>query len=254
MPRIALSIALLFASILRAEDPSSPNAPRLDAWPTWRGPQGNGTAPRAEPPLRFGPSENLRWKAATPGEGRASPVVWGDLVFLLSAARTDRAPAAPPATNPKAKTEAPGKVYGFMVHGHRSRVGKNAMEEIACEEAPHEGRHETNSYASGSPVTDGARVYAYFGSRGIYAYGLDGKLEWKRDLGDMYTRFGWGEGASPAVHGGTVRHQLGRGDGSFVTALECGDRRAALEEGAQWRPPPGRRRSSWSTRGRPRSS
>ena len=112
MPRIALSIALLFASILRAENPSSPEVRRLDFWHQWRGPEGNGTAPRAEPPLRFGPSENLRWKVATPGEGHASPVVWGDLVFLLSAARTDRAPAAPPATNPKAKTEAPGKVYG----------------------------------------------------------------------------------------------------------------------------------------------
>ena len=216
MPRIPLFAALLFASTLRAEE-----AARLDAWPQWRGPHGNGSAPRAEPPLRFGPSENLRWKAETPGEGHASPVVWGDLVFLLSASRTDKAPAAPAATNPKAKTEAPGKVYRFIVTAIDLGSGKTRWEAIACEEAPHEGRHETNSFASGSPVTDGARVYAYFGSRGIHAYGLDGKLQWKRDLGDMYTRFGWGEGASPAVHGGTVVINWDEEDGSFVTALDA---------------------------------
>jgi len=221
MPRIALSIVLLSASILRAENPSSPESRRLDSWHQWRGPEGNGTAPRAEPPLRFGPSENLRWKVPAPGEGHASPVVWGDLVFLLSAVRTDKTPAAPPATNPKAKTEAPGKVYRFIVTAIDLESGKTRWEETACEEAPHEGRHETNSYASGSPVTDGTRVYAYFGSRGIYAYGLDGKLQWKRDLGDMHTRFGWGEGASPAVHGGTVVVNWDEEDGSFVTALDA---------------------------------
>ena len=69
------------------------------------------------------------------------------------------------------------------------------------QEVPHEGQHTTNSYASASPTTDGERLYVSFGSRGIFCYDLDGNRIWDRDLGDMRTRFGWGEGASPAVRG-----------------------------------------------------
>jgi outer membrane protein assembly factor BamB len=63
----------------------------------------------------------------------------------------------------------------------------------------HEGTHETNGFASASPCTDGEHVYAYFGSRGLFCYTMDGELVWNRDFGDMQIRNGFGEGSSPTV-------------------------------------------------------
>lgn len=60
---------------------------------------------------------------------------------------------------------------------------------------PHEGKHQTNSFASASPVTDGERLWAFFGPRGLFCYDLNGNLQWEKDLGDMRTRGGCGESA-----------------------------------------------------------
>ena len=63
------------------------------------------------------------------------------------------------------------------------------------------GNHRDHGYASASPTTDGEHLYVSFGSRGIYCYSFDGDLRWKRDLGRMRTRYGYGEGISPVVQG-----------------------------------------------------
>ncbi|MEX0688917.1 MAG: PQQ-binding-like beta-propeller repeat protein [Pirellulales bacterium] len=69
---------------------------------------------------------------------------------------------------------------------------------------PHEGTHQTNGYASASPCTDGERVYAHFGSRGLHACTIDGDQLWSRDFGDMTIRAGFGEGSSPTVVGDRI--------------------------------------------------
>jgi outer membrane protein assembly factor BamB len=89
------------------------------------------------------------------------------------------------------------------------------------QEAPHEGSHTTNSYASASPTTDGERLYASFGSRGLFCFDLNGERLWDRDLGDMRTRFGWGEGASPTIWGDIVVANWDHEDQSFITALNA---------------------------------
>ena len=86
---------------------------------------------------------------------------------------------------------------------------------------PHEGHHETHTYAAGSPVTDGKRLYVSFGSQGVYCYDLDGKLLWQRHLGRMETRRGWGEGTSPVVSGGLLFHTWDHEAGSFLIALQA---------------------------------
>jgi outer membrane protein assembly factor BamB len=86
---------------------------------------------------------------------------------------------------------------------------------------PHEGRQATNTYASASPSTDGKRLYVSFGSRGIYCYDLQGNLQWKRKLGEMVTRFGWGEGASPALYGESLVVNWDHERGSFLTVLDA---------------------------------
>ncbi len=83
-------------------------------------------------------------------------------------------------------------------------TGKTLWQKVAKEEVPHEGHQPDNTYASASPVTDGEVVLAYFGSRGLHCYDLDGNLKWSKELGHMITRNGFGEGASPALHGDTV--------------------------------------------------
>jgi outer membrane protein assembly factor BamB len=101
-------------------------------------------------------------------------------------------------------------------------------ERVAHEAEPHEAAHFQNgTWASGSPLTDGRTLFAYFESFGLYAYDLDGTLLWSKDLGDKRMRNQFGEGSTPALHGNTlviVWDHL-NGDGSFVVALDKRDGR-----------------------------
>ena len=105
------------------------------------------------------------------------------------------------------------------------KTGKTVWERVAREQEPHEASHTDNgTWASGSPITDGERVYAYFESFGLYAYDMNGKLLWEKDLGDKKMRNEFGEGSTPALHGNTlvvVWDHLG-GE-SFVVALDKRD-------------------------------
>src|SRR6266849_3765183 len=66
----------------------------LDNWPHWRGPEANGTAPKADPPITWDAKTNIKWKAALPGRGSATPIVWGDQVFVVTAIKTERTASA----------------------------------------------------------------------------------------------------------------------------------------------------------------
>jgi len=184
-------------------------APAADHWPSWRGPTANGIAPTsANPPIKWDTETNIKWKVPLPGRGSATPVVWGDRLFVLTAIPTDRAAKAdelPPA-DPKfqTRTTPPTTFYKFDVICLDRNTGKELWRKTAAEAVPHEGYHKTHSYAAGSPATDGARLYASFGSFGVFAFDLDGKQLWKRDFGRMRTRLGWGEAVTPVVHGGSV--------------------------------------------------
>jgi len=150
-----------------------------------------------------GEQKNIKWEAAIPGEGHASPIVWRDRGFVLAAVRTETRidQLAPPEAEPPGgyKTERPVNVYRFVVMCLDRNTGELRWQQVACEDVPHEGRHPTNTFASASPTTDGRQLYVSFGSRGIFCYDLDGRLLWQRDLGDMVTRYGWGEATSPVI-------------------------------------------------------
>jgi outer membrane protein assembly factor BamB len=88
------------------------------------------------------------------------------------------------------------------------------------EELPHEGHHGTGTFASGSPVTDGETVFAYFGSRGLYALDLKGNVKWQKDLGKMRSANGFGEGSSPALHGNTLVVNWDHEDEDFIAAFD----------------------------------
>ncbi len=186
------------------------SATAADNWPHWRGPNADGSAaPNADPPVKWDERTNIAWRAELPGKGSATPIIWGDRVFVLTAIKTDRIakPDELPAIDPKFKvnTAPPKNFYQFVVLCFDRRNGKKLWEKVAAEMVPHEGTHETHSYAAGSPTTDGKLLYASFGSFGLYAYDLDGNLKWSRtDLGRLHTRLGWGEAVTPVVSGGAL--------------------------------------------------
>jgi outer membrane protein assembly factor BamB len=177
-------------------------------WPHWRGPLATGAALKADPPLHWDATTNIKWKAPLVGKGSATPIVWGDQVFVLTALDTGRAadPKDVPKIDPslKVKTTAPETYYQFIVMAFDRATGKLRWKQIAAEKVPHEGHHPSHSYAAGSPTTDGQFLYVSFGSFGIYCYDLAGKLQWSRDLGRMSTRLGWGEAVTPVVHGDSL--------------------------------------------------
>ena len=98
----------------------------------------------------------------------------------------------------------PTEEYRYVLISLDRNTGKENWRRVAATQVPHEGHHRDHGYASGSPVTDGEHIIVSFGSRGLYCYDMKGKLQWKKDFGDMRMRNSFGEGTSPALHGDTV--------------------------------------------------
>lgn len=195
-------------------------------WPNWRGPTGNGVAPHADPPLTWSESENVRWKIEMPGLGLASPIVWGDRVYLMSARPTDplayevEQQAAQERRERRERGGVQPREQSFVVTALSRQDGSVIWERTARTASPHEGHHTENSWASGSPVTDGEVLVAHFGSHGTYAYDLEGNVLWSVDLGDMTTRNGFGEGTSPSIAADKVIVNWDHEGDSFIVALD----------------------------------
>lgn len=267
------------------------------SWPTWRGPTQNGTVPDARPPIEWSEDKNVKWKTEIPGSGLATPIVWGDRIFLLSAVKTGDAPQE--AANGQAQTrpqrgnrpggpgggQSPGgggfnreevmkefdkdgdgqlnqeeraamrerfggarrggaaggpgaragrgggggggrsgpgpqAEHSFQVMALDRSSGELLWSKTARSETPHEGHHPTHGFASGSPVTDGKNLWVSFGSRGVFCFDLDGNQIWENDLGDLRTRNGFGEGASPALAGDLLLILWDQEDQSYLVALD----------------------------------
>ena len=174
-----------------------------DNWASWRGPKNNGVSLTANPPLEWSEDKNIQWKIATPGNGLSTPIIWGDKVFLLTAINTGRVdPSLPrPEDQPKRVFDIthPNTTYTFLVLCLDRNTGKELWRHEPTHLIPHEGTHKDNNFASASPVTDGERLYCWFGSAGLFCYDLNGKLLWERNLGKVQMGASLGEGTSPAL-------------------------------------------------------
>jgi outer membrane protein assembly factor BamB len=206
---------LLAVSVLGFVANAKADAPGEDFWPQWRGPLATGVAPHADPPLTWSETNNIKWKLAIPGEGDSTPIVWGDRVFILSAVPEGDQTAAS-----SGKENGPATKFHFTVFCVDRVSGKFLWQKVARETAPHEGRQENNTFASASPVTDGKLVWAFFGSRGLHCYDVDGNLKWEKDFGLMKTKMGFGEGASPAVSGNTLVIVWDHEGDDFIAAFD----------------------------------
>jgi len=228
--------ALLAAAL--ASQPAAAETSGLDHWPQWRGPLSSGAAPKATPPLRFGEKENLRFKVEVPGRGMASPVVWGDDIFLLTAVPVGAAPSAP--AEGRFPMATPSR-HRFELIAFSRQDGAIRWRRTVAESLPHEGHHGDGSFASASAATDGKRVIAHFGSYGTAAFSLQGEKLWSVDLGDMKTRLGFGEGSSPLLADDTVVILWDHEGESFIVALDA----ATGKE--KWRKARPGEKTSWST-------
>jgi outer membrane protein assembly factor BamB len=231
-------------------------------WPSFRGPAHTGVAPGADPPLTWSENENVRWKVKLEGKGHASPVVWGNRIYVLAAVKTERElksrrgdvgdegvlPATWQQQQPqqqRSRRERPPRVkpthvHQFVVSAYALDTGERIWRTVVREEVPHESLHSTASQASASPVTDGKHIWAFFGSRGLYCLDSKGKVIWEQDLGTQSTRNEFGEGASPVVHGDLVVINWDHEGDSFVVAF---DKKTGKE---RWRVPRDEP-TSWST-------
>ena len=181
-----------------------------DNWPHWRGDGGNGVSLSASPPVEWSDTKNVRWKVAVPGRGSGSPVIWEDRVFVVTAVN----PSEPDSSDLFDGT------LRFELHCYNRADGDLLWRRVAIETKPYGGTHSTNGFASASPCTDGRHVYSHFGSQGTYCYTLDGEKVWQRDLGDMTTRAGFGEGSSPTLAGDKLLVPWDGEGPSFLFALD----------------------------------
>ena len=195
-----------------------PAAQHTQYWPQWRGPAATGVSRTAKPPLEWSESKNVRWKVELPGRGSSTPVVWGDRLYVLT--------AAPVGVELAASHDSRGSKGQFVPHRMMvlaldRKTGKTVWERTAREQTPHEGHHQQfGTWASSSAVTDGGVVIASFESRGIYAYDMNGKLLWEADLGDKQMRNQFGEGSTPALYKDRLVVVWDHQGESFIAALD----------------------------------
>ena len=208
---VCVVLSLLAGLTLTAAAQRSSALPASSAnrfWPEWRGPLRSGVSPTAKPPAAWSESKNVRWKVELPGRGASSPIVWSERVYVLTAVPADRSAGA-------------RGVHRFQVMALNRKDGKVAWQHTAREEQPHEGVHqEFGTMASASALTDGEHLIASFESRGVYAYDMNGKPVWQKDLGDKRMRNEFGEGSTPALYKDRLFVVWDHQGESFIVALD----------------------------------
>ncbi len=259
--RILLAALLLAPVVSLAGPPAEgtpPQAPAASgatpaeaahgAWPGWRGPRGDGVSEATGLPVRFDPEANGLWKIRPPGRGHSSPIVQDGRIFLSASVAGEPVPGHGPPVHMRdgAVYLHPGSTHGDRSHrllalAYDARSGEELWRRTVHDGPVHDNRHQSNTYASPTAVTDGSRVYFWFGSEGLFAFTLDGDPVWEADLGDFGV-WGLGHGISPVLHGEHIILVCDddAGDGSVILAVDRGTGEVAWTT-------PRRVRKSWAT-------
>lgn len=214
--------------------------PSPSNWPQFRGSANNMIATGTNYPTEWNDSLNVLWKADLTGAGWSSPIVSGDRIFITSAFLEKAAPVDPTKAQPTPPVPppAPGtqqgppppqpennrykeEVYRWELTCFDLKSGKELWRQVAHHGNPAIKKHDGSTYACETPVTDGKRVFAYFGMTGVFCYDLEGKLLWKKDLGAFKTQNGWGTGSSPVLYKDVLYIQVDNEENSFLIALDA---------------------------------
>jgi outer membrane protein assembly factor BamB len=217
-------------------------------WTQFRGPGGAGVAKDDKVPSEWDKTKNVAWKVEVPGVAWSSPIVVGDKVFVTTAITENQKKPTPGfgfgggmggfpkgGGGPMGKGgsgfgkggfgggKAPDTVYKFEVRCLSRADGSTLWTKVANERKPYIPAGMGNSFATETPVSDGERVYAYFGAHGLYCYDLKGEKIWEKDLGHYEMKMGYGSGSSPTLDGDRLFIQCDNEEKSFLIALNKKD-------------------------------
>ena len=219
-------------------------------WPAFRGDNaaGNGDGQGAVVEWDIDTKQNIAWKTPIPGISNASPIVWGDRIFVVTAISSAGNNTFRPGLYGDVAPVEDVSEHSWKVYCLDKKTGKIVWERVAYTGAPKVKRHTKSSQANSTPVTDGKRVVAVFGSIGLLAaWDMDGKPLWTEQIGVIDSgwffdpEYQWGHSSSPIIYGNTVIVQADQQKSSYLAAydLNTGKRlwRTDREEIPTWGTP-----------------
>jgi outer membrane protein assembly factor BamB/ankyrin repeat protein len=197
-------------------------------WPSFRGTQSTGNADGQHPPLTWDVKNgvNLIWKTYIPGLAHASPVVWNNDVFIISALGSDSTAEYRVGLFGDVEPANDSSSHVWKIYCLDKLNGNIKWERKAYEGVPRVKRHVKGSQANSTPVTNGKYIVALFGSEGLVCYDFKGNEQWRRDLGVLDAGWfynedtQWGPASSPVIYENTVIVQCDRSKDSFIAAYD----------------------------------
>ncbi|HEV8189016.1 MAG TPA: PQQ-binding-like beta-propeller repeat protein [Pyrinomonadaceae bacterium] len=207
---------------------------RAQNWPSFRGPNASGVAEGTNPPTSWDieKSQNVLWKTRIPGLSHASPIIWGNQIFVITAVSSD-ANAGFKAKDRGIDLANDDAKHTWMIFALDKRNGRVLWTDKPYEGVPRAKRHVKATQANSTPVTDGRYVVALFGSEGLACYDTNGKLLWKQDLGVLNPGLwddkesSWGHASSPIIYRDLVIVQADGHKQSFIAAFNLKDGKQA---------------------------
>ncbi len=210
-------------------------------WPQFRGNAGATAPDNPNLPERWSGKDNVVWSIKIEGRGWSCPVVWGNKVFVTSFVNTNTAkPRKGLYITDLQGKKAKGETR-WLVHCFDFKTGKQLWKRTAYKGNAKTPIHIKNTYASETPITDGKRVYAYFGNLGLFCFDTNGKKLWEKRFQAYPMKSGWGTGSSPTLHKGKIYIVNDNEKNSFLVAIDAktGDElwRTSRDEKSNWSTP-----------------
>ncbi|MEZ6143229.1 MAG: PQQ-binding-like beta-propeller repeat protein [Zavarzinella sp.] len=198
-----------------------PTTVQATDWPQFRGPGGTGViTDSVVPPSTWTEKENIAWRFEVPGHGWSCPIVVGNNVFVTSCVTDAKVAAPKTGYYAPLDTKTHDGEHRWTLFCLDATTGKVLWEQVAHKGKPKHPIHVKASYASETPVSDGERVYAYFGNVGIFCYDLKGQMLWTRTWDVVPTQLNWGTGASPVLHEDQIIIVNDNEKASFIVSLD----------------------------------
>ena len=210
-------------------------------WPCFRG-KSCGVVEDKVLPVSWSSTENVVWKVDVVGRAWSCPVVWGDKVFLTTVASEGHVEEAKKGLYFGGNRNKPSSaVHHWIVYCFDWSSGKTVWQKTVHKGKPAQPVHIKNTYASETPVTDGERVYFYFGNLGVFCFDLQGRELWRKRLDPVKIRYNWGTAASPVLHGDNLFIVNDNDEKSYLLALDkkTGEKvfRVERDEKSNWATP-----------------